>query len=56
MHLDAKEAFEMRLREEKTKRFFAGIKQIKPVYNPKQWEDDYKKQVYCIIVVAIFFF
>lgn len=42
--LDAKEAFESKLREEKTKRFFDNIKRVKPMYNVREWEKDYKKQ------------
>lgn len=43
--VDAKEAFENKLREDKTKKFFESIKHVKPVYSARQWEDDYKKQV-----------
>lgn len=45
--VDAKDAFENKLREEKIKRFFANIKHVKPMYNARQWEDEYKKQVCC---------
>eukprot|EP01033_Poteriospumella_lacustris_P007776 gene7776-5594_t len=42
--VDAKEAFENKLREDKTKKFFETVKHVKPVYSARQWEDDYKKQ------------
>lgn len=41
-----KESFEKKSIDEHNRRFFENLQRIKPVYQTKQWEEDYKRQLY----------
>lgn len=38
-------AFEQHMQKVRNDKFFANLRNLKPVYSVKKWEDDYKHQV-----------
>lgn len=41
-----KDLYEKNLKDKKTKAFYDQLRKVKPYYNHKSWENDYKKQKY----------